>query len=315
MEIKGENFSVVYKELLNSLMNNPEYEASPRGQQTKEITDITLEIGNPYSCLYNNERRSSQYKYIAAELLWYFKGDRSLKYIRRYAKFWEHIAFLEKGTHINSKDENILKEHFIENSLVNSAYGDLIFKRKNMYEYSQYHWAFESLANDKDTRQSILHFNIPIHQYEGNTDFVCTLTGMFMIRDNKLNLTVTMRSNDAILGLPTDIPFFCTLLQQMYFHLTPIYPELEMGTYKHKVHSMHVYERHFDLINEMLEEDFIGVEIPKIEKSFINFDGSPTALTNNLFEWADDDVREPIIGNIENEFVEFLTEKLITINE
>jgi len=35
------------------------------------------------------------------------------------------------------------------------------------------------------------------------------------IRDNKLNFSVSMRSNDAILGTPTDVAFFCLLQQQM----------------------------------------------------------------------------------------------------
>jgi thymidylate synthase len=243
--------------------------------------------------------QSIRIQLLAAELVWYFAGDRGIEYITRYAKFWEHIASLDPET---------------KKPVVNSAYGDLIFRKKNQYDYSQYHWAFESLANDKDTRQAIMHFNMPLHQYEGNKDFVCTLHGMFMIRDNKLNLTVSMRSNDAILGTPTDIPFFCTLQRHMFYHLKPLYPELELGTYKHQVHSMHVYERHFDLINEMLEHQFKAESLPDIDKAFINMDGSPTQITKNLFEWANDDVRDPIIGMTQDPFVDFITSNLVTTN-
>jgi len=324
MEIVSESFAKVYGELLVKLMHNPEYESAPRGQQTKEITDVTLEIKDPLQCCYENERRSSQFKYIAAELIWYFSGDRGVKYIDQYAKFWRNIATydvpfkgskIEDGLSQEEAQERIsqqMAEHVIEHGVVNSAYGDLIFKRKNEHGFSQYHWAFESLAKDKDTRQAILHFNMPTHQYEENRDFVCTLHGMFMIRDNKLNLTISMRSNDAILGTPTDVPFFCTLLQQMYYHIKPLYPGLELGTYKHQVHSMHVYERHFDLINEMLQNNFKSVKLPEIDKSFVNIDGSPTQITKNLFEWASDEVREPIIGMSQDEFVEFITNNLIT---
>lgn len=321
MEIVGNSFAQVYGELLFKLMNNPEYESAPRGQMTKEITDLTLVIKDPAQCVYHNERRSSQFKYIAAELIWYFAGDRNISYIDRYAKFWKHIATYDvpfnaklNGTAEEQNKQCLeqLDKHLTKYGVVNSAYGDLIFKRKNEFGYSQYHWAFESLANDKDTRQAIMHFNMPIHQYEGNKDFVCTLHGMFMIRDNKLNLTVSMRSNDAILGTPTDIPFFCTLQRHMYYHLKPIYPELELGTYKHQVHSMHVYERHFELINGMLSHSFKTDTLPEIDKAFVNMDGSATDLTKMLFEWANDDIREPIIGMTQNDFVDFLTNNLMT---
>lgn len=297
MEIKGNSFAQVYGKLLNELMNNPEYESSPRDQKTKEITDTSLIIEDPSKCIYKNKRRSSQLKYIAAELIWYFSGDRSTEYITRYAEFWNHIA----------KYDVELKK-----PVVNSAYGNLIFKERNVYDFSQYYWAFNSLAQDKDSRQAILHFNNESHQYEDNLDFVCTLTGMFMIRNNKLNLSVNMRSNDAILGLPTDVPFFCTLQQHMLYHLKPLYPDLELGTYKHNVHSMHIYEKHFDLINDMLEHNFEADTLPEIEKSFINMDGSATQLTRNLFDWANDDIREKFIVNESNEFIEFLQNNLTT---
>ena len=327
MEIKGSTFAKVYGTLLDRLMFNPEYTSSPRGQQTKEITDVTLEITNPKHCLYTNERRPSQFKYVAAELIWYFAGDRSISYIDRYAKFWKRIATVDKSIkmeefHPTGTKEEIQEQftkqsldHIIKHGCVHSAYGYLIFKKKNEAGYSQYHWAFESLANDKDTRQAIIHFNLPEHQYEFNKDFVCTLHGIFLIRDNRLNLTISMRSNDAILGTPTDVPFFCTLLNHMYYHLKPIYPELELGTYKHQVHSMHIYEKHFDLISGMLEHQFNSDSLPNIDKALINMDGSPTNLTKNLFEWANDDVREPIIGMSQDNFVQFLTNNLLTHEE
>jgi len=322
--ISGNSFANVYGNLLDNLMHFPEFTSSPRGQQTKEITDITLEITDPTKCLYINKRRSSQLKYIAAELIWYFSGDRSVGYIDRYSKFWKQISTINKPFSENEisflpntkeEREDYYNQLVIKYGVVNSAYGDLIFKKKNQFDFSQYHWAFESLANDKDTRQAILHFNTPEHQYEDNRDFVCTLTGMFLIRDNKLNLTVTMRSNDAILGTPTDIPFFCTLQRHMLYHLKPLYPELELGVYRHKVHSMHVYERHFDLINDMLTHQFESGSLPSIDKPLINMDGSPTQTIKNLFEWANDDVREPIIGMMQDDFINFLTNNLITTDE
>lgn len=293
MEIKDINFAKVYHKLLDNLMNNPDYDISPRGIGTKEICDITLKIDNPLECLYTNERRSSQFKYIAAELLWYFKADRDIDYITKYAKFWQHIS---------------------EDNKVNSAYGDLIFGTKNEYGFTQYQWAYDSLIKDKNTRQAILHFNTPKHQYNNNKDFVCTLDAMFMIRNNKLNFSVSMRSNDAILGLPTDVPFFCTLQSHMLYHLKETYPELELGTYTHKVNSMHVYERHYDLINDMLKYEFVSNEIPKVDTEFVKTSGDYTILTEDLYDYANryelNDVGDGYFSMEKSNLVDFIVNNL-----
>ena len=84
-----------------------------------------------------------------------------------------------------------------------------------------------------------------------------------------------MRSNDLILGTPTDVAFFCLLQQQMYHHLKKHYPELEMGTYTHIVHSLHIYERHFSLIHEMLQQSFDPISFPEIREFLIDPNGNP----------------------------------------
>jgi thymidylate synthase len=112
-----------------------------------------------------------------------------------------------------------------------------------------------------------MHFNKPYHQYDGNKDQVCTLTSLFHIRNNKLNMTLNMRSNDVILGFMTDFTFFNILHQQAYLHLKEHYPELEMGSYTHTSHSMHLYARHYDKVKDMLTEPFEPHSTPLLNTS------------------------------------------------
>ena len=269
---RSETFAEAYKESLVDLLNFPEYETKPRDMAIKENCDVALVIDNPLSCLYQNSVRSSQWKYIAAELLWYFMGRNDVGYIAKFAKFWESIQNND-GT-------------------VNSSYGHLLFTNINEHQFTQYNWAFESLKKDKDSRQAVLHFNLPTHQREENKDFVCTMYGIFQIRDNKLNLTVSMRSNDVILGLPTDIAFFATLQSQMLFHLVlhggDEFKDLQLGSYTHIANSFHVYERHFDLVKRMISEEFIPIEIPRVREELISTQGKPSPLFNRLFSTQDD---------------------------
>ncbi len=266
---QAKTFAAVYEEALHDLMKNPEYVTQPRDMKINEMCDVALEIEDPLSCLYTNPERSSQFKYIAAELLWYFMGRNDVEYIAKYAKFWESIQN-DDGT-------------------VNSSYGNLLFANKNEHGLTQYRWALESLIKDKDSRQAILHFNLPIHQRHGNKDFVCTVYGIFQIRNNRLNFTVHMRSNDVILGLPTDIAFFATLQSQMLKHLRQHgnYSDLSMGTYTHIANSFHVYERHFDLVNRMIQHKFKPVDIPAVDCNLINSEGAPTGAFSYLFDVQD----------------------------
>lgn len=269
---RSNTFAEAYKDSLADLINRPEYVTRPRDMEIKENCDVALIIGDPLSCLYQNPVRSSQFKYIAAELLWYFMGRNDVEYIAKFAKFWEFIQN-EDGT-------------------VNSSYGHLLFANPNEHGFTQYRWAFESLIKDKDSRQAVLHFNLPVHQREGNKDFVCTMYGIFQIRDNKLNFTISMRSNDVILGLPTDIAFFATLQSQMLFHLVTHggdkFKDLELGTYTHIANSFHVYERHFDLVERMMLEEFTPLSIPQVREELVSTEGKPSPLFNRLFSTQND---------------------------
>lgn len=268
--IRGNNFAELYKNVCFELIDNPEYETAPRGQKIKEICDAVLINQDPTSNLFRNNARDVPLKYLAGELLWYFSGRNDLEFISRFSSFWNRIA---------NKD-----------GTCNSAYGNLLFTKKDSTEgVSQFEWAYNSLVKDKDSRQAIMHFNRPEHQYGEVKDFVCTLIGNFQIRDNKLNFTVDMRSNDIFFGLTFDYPFFTMLQQQMHRHLKKIYPELELGTYTHIAHSLHIYEKDFNKVKDMMEQDFIPYGTPPIEVDFINEKGEPS---NDLLD---------IIDRIENE--------------
>jgi thymidylate synthase len=278
----GQSLAEVYRKSLKDLYENPDYSSSPRGLQIKENIGVTLEIENPMLSLYSNERRGSQKKYIAAELIWYFSGRNDVEFISEYASFWNSIKN-QDGT-------------------ANSAYGNLIFSKKNIFGINQYEWAIKSLTEDADSRQAIMHFNLPEHQYDGNKDFVCTMYGIWHIRDSRLNLTIHMRSNDAILGTPTDISFFSVLQQQALLHLKQTHPDLKLGKYTHIVDSYHIYERNFNLVEEMLQHDFKPESMPRVDANLIHQNGAASddfeIMCRNLSIQSEDSMYRWITENL-----------------
>lgn len=241
--IVGKYFKDVYREALDRLVHNPDYISSPRGMKTHELMDVTMTIEDPTVNLFTNSFRGIPLSYLRKELALYLSGRRDAEGFAEASSFWKNIA--------------------TQNGTINSAYGYLLFA-PNLEGYSnQFDWAYNCLRSDKNTRQAIMFFNTPEFQYEGNKDFVCTLNGIFHIRDNKLNFRINMRSNDIRRGCQYDIPFFMLLQYLMYLLLKEtVYPDLELGTYTHYAASLHLYDgdtpefKDVDMAKKMLAADW-----------------------------------------------------------
>ena len=78
---------------------------------------------------------------------------------------------------------------------------------------------------------------------DGMSDFMCTNTVQYLIRDGKVNSLVYMRSNDAIFGYKNDFAWQKYVLQCICKDLN-----LPIGLIYWNVASLHVYERHFKFI-------------------------------------------------------------------
>ena len=290
----GQSFAACYKDSISYLLANGE-ENGARGTTSKELLDVALVIEDPTSCLYTNETRGSQTGYIAAELLWYYLGRNDVKFISQWAKFWESIQNSD-GT-------------------VNSAYGNLIFTLKNSDNYSQYQWAIQSLIKDSNTRQAVMHFNMPIHQYSNNKDFVCTMYANCHIRNNKFYMSVFMRSNDAIWGTPTDVAFFCSLQLQMYIHLKEFYPKLKLGSYTHVSNSYHIYDKHYDISSKMLDSEFKPNSLPLPITNLIEIDGTPSLNLITLFESISSEDKQYLIFQDGNSLIKWIYKNISKIKK
>lgn len=235
MYIISETTHEAYLRALSDVFIDYQYRSAPRGQAIKEIVDYGFTVLHPTADpirTYDEERNKVIADYTKLECELYDSGTNRLEDFEKASSFWRKIAN-EDGT-------------------INSAYGYLIWKNKSCGGWTPWEWARLSLAADKDTRQAILRFSLPEHSIYGVKDFPCTMHGNFLIRNNELHLTIVMRSNDLVLGLVYDLPWFCSLLDRMVAELKPTYPELVKGTYTHIAHSMHIYDRDETKVGRML---------------------------------------------------------------
>jgi len=77
-----------------------------------------------------------------------------------------------------------------------------------------------------------------------------------------------MRSNDIIFGMCNDIFNFALFQQLMLNELRCIYPELELGSYYHQAGSLHLYDMHYDMRNNILMDASKQVQ-PKYDEQWI----------------------------------------------
>ena len=242
--IVGESFADVYSKAMNMLLNNYEYKTAPRGLDIHECLNVGLYIENPTLNLFKYEDKSLTLPtgYVKKEMCLYLLGSDDARDFSKASKFWDNIK--------------------TKQGKINSAYGNLIFNKSLEDGRSQFDWAFDSLKNDKDSRQSFMRYNNTSHQYDGNKDVPCTFIQGFHIRDNKLHTTVEMRSNDLIKGTTYDIPSFILFQRLMLLRLREVYPDLEMGSYTHFANSFHLYSTDFELVERRLNSQILENAYP-----------------------------------------------------
>jgi len=170
--------------------------------------------------------------YVERECQWYDSMSLSVSDIPGGApKIWQQVA--------SSKGE------------INSNYGWMIYSEQNHKQY----WStlLELLAHPNSRRAVMIYTRPTMHTdycRDGMSDFCCTNAVQYLIRDSKLHVVVQMRSNDLIFGYKNDrawqVEVQSRLLKDLNLKGENAYTA---GDIIWNVGSLHVYERHFDLIN------------------------------------------------------------------
>ncbi len=201
-------------------------ESSPRGKTTRELIGygMTIKMDNPIVSVPERELGTA---FLCAEPAWILSGDNTLEYIHDYARLGLY------------SDDGIF---------LSGAYGPKIV--------DQLPFIVKCLLNDQDSRQAII--NIWREKPASSADTPCTLSYQFVIRQNRLHMIATMRSNDVYLGTPYDIftqvmiaYAVCLLLKQM----DPVkFKPLALGELHLNVGSFHLYESNFDKARTIVDK-------------------------------------------------------------
>jgi thymidylate synthase len=175
-----------------------------------------------------------------------------------------------------------------KDGFINSNYGWTIYSHLNVhhkYELpmgrlpqldngdiaNQYNFTKAELIKNPESRRAVMVYTRPSmwldYNKNGRSDFMCTNTVQYLIRDGALNAIVQMRSNDAIFGFKNDNAWQQHVLEKLANDLN-----VPVGFITWQVGSLHVYARHYFLVDYFVRTG--SIDITKAEYAHL-FPDSP----------------------------------------
>ena len=175
-------------------------------------------------------------------------GDVNWDYVQREIEWYDSQSL--KVTDIRGGAPKIWQMVSSKNGEINSNYGWAIYSSQNHKQY----WSvmLELLANPNSRRAVMIYTRPTMHtdySRDGMSDFMCTNAVQYMIRNDNLHAIVQMRSNDVVFGYKNDRAWQHEVMGRLLDDLNSKGDcRYGMGTLTWQVGSLHIYERHFDLI-------------------------------------------------------------------
>lgn len=239
---------------------------APRGLKIREIRDLQISI-DPNHPFMGFPSRKYDVSYFKKEMLWKLGANRMDDSIKQHAKMWESVQ---------NPDGSF-----------NSNYGHYWFGPQNGFWF-----VVQELMRDMDSRQAVIPMLSKEHMTPETVDKVCTTAVGFHIRNFELHMSVQMRSSDQIFGLGTDIPTFATLYRMVHAVLNAKY-DLGFGRMSITAMSSHIYERHFEMVANILSDDVLDYQeiyMPRLKSpieviNLISTKGKITSPMSEFEEW------------------------------
>lgn len=243
-----------YLDLLSHIMEHGTQKSDRTGTGTRSVFgyQMRFNLADGFPLL---TTKKLHLKSIIHELLWFLKGDTNAKYLQ------------ENGV-------RIWNEWADENGDLGHIYG---YQWRSWPDYNGGHIdqiseVIETIKNNPDSRRIIVsawnvadlpNMNLP----------PCHAFFQFYVADGKLSLQLYQRSADTFLGVPFNIASYALLLM-MVAQVTG----LEVGDFVHTLGDAHIYNNHFEQIQEQLLR-----EPRKLPRMVINPD------VKNIFDFKYED--------------------------
>ena len=226
---EGTTADQVWRDIAGHFNRDCESVQASRAGLTHEILHAAICICDPIQRWVLSRNPPINLAFAIAEVIWLVNGHND----SRFLSFW------------NTR----LPRFAGEGPTFHGAYG---YRLRSHLGLDQLDRAFHALRNNPDGRQVVLQIWDSVVDFPDRNgaavapDVPCNIVSLLKVRDNRLEWTQVMRSNDAFLGLPYNFVQF-TYLQEILAG----WLGLRIGSYNHVSDSLHVYSNDIDKLRSL----------------------------------------------------------------
>ncbi len=236
LAIETKTANEAWREASNAFLCNLTAKDQPsRAGDTKELLRTTFHIQNPLQRWIISRTPAINPAFSIVETIWVLSGLNNSSFL----KFWNRQLPKYAGK-------------------CNSYHGAYGYRLRKNFNFDQIEQAYFALKSNPETRQVVLQIwdaqkDLP-HKTGSprSMDVPCNLLSILKIRENKLEWTQIVRSNDLFLGVPHDFAQF-----MMFQEIFAGWLGIEVGSYFHLSDSLHVYEQDYNKLQDtsIIEEE------------------------------------------------------------
>ncbi len=231
-----------YAKMLEDIMRLGTREVNARtGQECCSLPGLTFQVDQAEHFPLVSLRRIPVKNFVA-EQMWFLSGSDDVRWLSQKTKIWDSFAE--------------------PNGVVTGAYGrrwrNWFRDMGNGHAVDQLEVVMDKLKTDPSTRHGVVMMWDPGHDLIYRSKNVpCPYTFTLMVIGGRLHMHLTVRSNDMVLGFPTDAAGF-GLLQRILAQELGVEP----GVYTHSISNAHVYQNHYYAADLMVDRNWTLFSAP-----------------------------------------------------
>lgn len=236
-----ENFQQGFIETIRMVMENGDT-VTVRDKETRELRTMVMNVKFPYQRVMCVPGRNNNIFAAIAETLWVLAGRNDISFLGRYLP--RASEFSDDG----------LTWRAGYGTRIRNYRGDII-----NYSIDQLSENVKLLLDDPDTRRAVISIWDPALDFLKSKDIPCNNWIHSMIRNDKLHMSVAVRSNDAIWGASGINWFEWSVMMELMASCVMIQSckNSHIGEMNYLADSYHIYQQHYPRVQRIL--DSVGV--------------------------------------------------------
>lgn len=179
--------------------------------------------------------------------------------------------FVKQSNNVEDLNSKIWDQWADESGTIGKAYGYQIGKKNRYIIDGKEVWMnqIDKVIYDIKNNPSSRRIMTNIYNFEDLSEmnlYPCAYGLTFSVKDGKLNAMLNQRSQDTLVANNWNVVQYAALT-----HMIAQVCDLEVGEFVHVIADMHIYDRHIDMVKEMMNNPSYPAPKFTINKDIKNF--------------------------------------------